>query len=139
MLWDEYIAVALKIPYHGSLHVSFQISFIGEILRRETCLLNLKLSIWSFMQQRSFIIWPILFQIFEWWYFKKYGTSFIEQVSLNHISPLLGGPDSTAEGNNSSGSSNGSSPSNGSASNGSIENRNGSTGQQSTLPGQSSS
>ena len=29
-------------------------------------------------------------QIFEWWYFKKYGTSFIEQVSLNHISPLLG-------------------------------------------------
>ena len=31
------------------------------------------------------------FQIFEWWYFKKYGTSFIEQVSLNHISPLLGG------------------------------------------------
>ncbi|KAL8566169.1 Suppressor of tumorigenicity 7 protein [Nucella lapillus] len=29
--------------------------------------------------------------IFEWWYFKKYGTSFIEQVSLNHISPLLGG------------------------------------------------
>ncbi len=35
------------------------------------------------------------FQIFEWWYFKKYGTSFIEQVSLNHISPLLGGGDST--------------------------------------------
>ena len=32
-------------------------------------------------------------QIFEWWYFKKYGTSFIEQVSLNHISPLLGGTD----------------------------------------------
>ena len=30
-------------------------------------------------------------QIFEWWYFKKYGTSFIEQVSMNHISPLLGG------------------------------------------------
>lgn len=32
-----------------------------------------------------------IFQIFEWWYFKKYGTSFIEQVSLNHISPWLGG------------------------------------------------
>ncbi|KAI0211051.1 hypothetical protein LSAT2_004160 [Lamellibrachia satsuma] len=32
-----------------------------------------------------------LILIFEWWYFKKYGTSFIEQVSLNHISPLLGG------------------------------------------------
>ena len=26
------------------------------------------------------------FKIFEWWYFKKYGTSFIEQVSLNYIS-----------------------------------------------------
>ncbi|KAK2167843.1 hypothetical protein LSH36_23g06009 [Paralvinella palmiformis] len=32
-----------------------------------------------------------LILIFEWWYFKKYGTSFIEQVSLNHLSPLLGG------------------------------------------------
>ena len=32
-----------------------------------------------------------LILIFEWWYFKKYGTSFIEHVSLNHISPLLGG------------------------------------------------
>ncbi|KAG0418501.1 hypothetical protein HPB47_004849 [Ixodes persulcatus] len=29
--------------------------------------------------------------IFEWWYFRKYGTSFIEQVSLNHLSPWLGG------------------------------------------------
>ncbi|GFR74027.1 suppressor of tumorigenicity protein 7-like protein [Elysia marginata] len=37
-------------------------------------------------------------QIFEWWYFKKYGTSFIEQVSLNHISPLLGGGDPAVEG-----------------------------------------
>ncbi len=26
-----------------------------------------------------------LILIFEWWYFKKYGTSFIEQVSLNYI------------------------------------------------------
>ena len=29
-------------------------------------------------------------QVFEWWYFRKYGTSFIEQVSINHIGPLLG-------------------------------------------------
>jgi len=36
-----------------------------------------------------------LILIFEWWYFKKYGTSFIEQVSLNHISPLLGGGSET--------------------------------------------
>ena len=32
-----------------------------------------------------------LILIFEWWYFRRYGTSFIEQVSLNHISPLIGG------------------------------------------------
>lgn len=34
-----------------------------------------------------------LILIFEWWYFRKYGTSFIEQVSINHISPLIGGVD----------------------------------------------
>lgn len=31
-----------------------------------------------------------LILIFEWWYFRKYGTSFIEQVSLSHLSPWLG-------------------------------------------------
>ncbi|KAK2718161.1 hypothetical protein QYM36_005466 [Artemia franciscana] len=36
-----------------------------------------------------------LILIFEWWYFRKYGTSFIEQVSLNHLSPWLGGGDTT--------------------------------------------
>ncbi|XP_052678809.1 suppressor of tumorigenicity 7 protein homolog isoform X4 [Crassostrea angulata] len=41
-----------------------------------------------------------LILIFEWWYFKKYGTSFIEQVSLNHISPLLGGNDNPNQENN---------------------------------------
>lgn len=34
-----------------------------------------------------------LILIFEWWYFRKYGTSFIEQVSLNHISPWISGSD----------------------------------------------
>jgi len=38
-----------------------------------------------------------LILIFEWWYFRKYGTSFIEQVSLNHISPLIGGTESSTE------------------------------------------
>ena len=45
-------------------------------------------------------------QIFEWWYFKKYGTSFIEQVSLNHISPLLGGGDPPPVESNGTSSSN---------------------------------
>uniref|UniRef100_A0A8D3CKT4 Suppression of tumorigenicity 7 n=1 Tax=Scophthalmus maximus TaxID=52904 RepID=A0A8D3CKT4_SCOMX len=30
-----------------------------------------------------------LILIFEWWYFRKYGTSFIEQVSVSHLRPLL--------------------------------------------------
>ncbi|XP_072038764.1 suppressor of tumorigenicity 7 protein homolog isoform X1 [Amphiura filiformis] len=40
-----------------------------------------------------------LILIFEWWYFRKYGTSFIEQVSLNHLSPWLGGTDNGAANN----------------------------------------
>ncbi|XP_047496716.1 protein ST7 homolog isoform X1 [Penaeus chinensis] len=36
-----------------------------------------------------------LILIFEWWYFRKYGTSFIEQVSLNHLSPWIGGGENT--------------------------------------------
>lgn len=38
-----------------------------------------------------------LHQIFEWWYFRKYGTSFIEHVSLSHLGPLLGSSDSTPQ------------------------------------------
>lgn len=58
-----------------------------------------------------------LILIFEWWYFRKYGTSFIgkvtsnsgccrnfmgfpwfaEQVSINHISPWIGGGETTSE------------------------------------------
>ncbi|XP_043572299.1 suppressor of tumorigenicity 7 protein homolog isoform X3 [Chiloscyllium plagiosum] len=34
-----------------------------------------------------------LILIFEWWYFRKYGTSFIEQVSVSHLRPLLGAVD----------------------------------------------
>ena len=37
----------------------------------------------------SFISGLIL--ICEWLYFKKHGSSFIEHISINHISPLLGG------------------------------------------------
>ena len=46
-------------------------------------------------------------QVFEWWYFRKYGTSFIEQVSVNHIGPLLGGGgNDEADSNNASSNEN---------------------------------
>uniref|UniRef100_A0A8C5HIU3 Suppression of tumorigenicity 7 n=1 Tax=Gouania willdenowi TaxID=441366 RepID=A0A8C5HIU3_GOUWI len=51
-----------------------------------------------------------LILIFEWWYFRKYGTSFIEQVSVSHLRPLLGGVDSTTPSN--SNTSNGEADSN---------------------------
>ncbi|XP_059343941.1 suppressor of tumorigenicity 7 protein-like isoform X3 [Ammospiza nelsoni] len=33
--------------------------------------------------------------VFEWWHFRKYGTSFIEQVSVSHLRPLIGGAESS--------------------------------------------
>lgn len=93
-----------------------------------------------------------LILIFEWWYFRKYGTSFIgeliflsfvnynvfsfnknsfivslEQVSINHISPWINGNDNQSE----SSSSNSNSSSNGTTlSNGTGQNGNATTGQQ---------
>ena len=40
-----------------------------------------------------------LILIFEWWYYRRYGMSFIEQVSLNHISPWLSGGDAVDNAN----------------------------------------
>ncbi|XP_033017731.1 suppressor of tumorigenicity 7 protein isoform X6 [Lacerta agilis] len=51
-----------------------------------------------------------LILIFEWWYFRKYGTSFIEQVSVSHLRPLLGGVDNSSP--NNSNTSNGDSDAN---------------------------
>ncbi|KAH0945736.1 hypothetical protein HN011_001183 [Eciton burchellii] len=53
-----------------------------------------------------------LILIFEWWYFRKYGTSFIEQVSLNHISPWISSGDNANDNNNSSINNSGSGSSN---------------------------
>lgn len=53
-----------------------------------------------------------LILIFEWMYYRRYGTSFIEQMSLNHISPWLGGGDANENnGNpNANGTTNGTVP-----------------------------
>jgi len=48
-----------------------------------------------------------LILIFEWWYYRRYGMSFIEQVSLNHISPWLGGGEPVDGNGNANGNANG--------------------------------
>ncbi|XP_072336257.1 suppressor of tumorigenicity 7 protein homolog isoform X4 [Scyliorhinus torazame] len=48
-----------------------------------------------FLQLRQTCSTPTL-PIFEWWYFRKYGTSFIEQVSVSHLRPLLGAVDNNS-------------------------------------------
>lgn len=83
-----------------------------------------------------FLFCIFVFQIFEWWYFKKYGTSFIEQVSLNHISPLLGGGEGTN--NNENGNNNGTNGNGGAVANGnnnSTSNSNNSGQGQQSMPG----
>ncbi|CAG0915924.1 unnamed protein product [Notodromas monacha] len=83
-----------------------------------------------------------LILIFEWWYFRKYGTSFIEQVSLNHLSPWLGGGDNnsadgTGTGGNGAGGANGNISASGTTSNGTVTSSgaNGSVGNaQSAVP-----
>uniref|UniRef100_A0A3B5MVW3 Suppression of tumorigenicity 7 n=1 Tax=Xiphophorus couchianus TaxID=32473 RepID=A0A3B5MVW3_9TELE len=67
-------------------------------------------SFYSCLLGKSFYHLCFLSQIFEWWYFRKYGTSFIEQVSVSHLRPLLGGVDSSSP--SSSNTSNGDADSN---------------------------
>merc|ERR1712226_979945 len=65
-----------------------------------------------------------LILIFEWWYYRRYGTSFIEQVSLNHISPWFGGVDGSENTNGAigNGSAGGGGGGGGSGGGGSISN-----------------
>ena len=86
---------------------------------------NMHCFVWRTDELKTIIF---LLQIFEWWYFKKYGTSFIEQVSLNHISPLLGGGEGTNNNENSNNNGgNGNSVTNG--------NNNGNNQGQPSMPG----
>lgn len=81
----------------------------------------------------------MLLQIFEWWYFRKYGASFIEQVSLNHISPWISGTDSNSENNSSANGSNGASNSSSSNSSNAGSSAAGASSSQQTVPGDSPS
>lgn len=63
--------------------------------------------------------------IFEWWYYSKYGHSFIEHVSLTHISPWLNGDTGGNDTGGGGGSGNADPPNGASSGSGSTSQQNG--------------
>jgi len=84
-LWGIWflMIVGLLWTFRGPLRLKENINFASIFMSGLTPKFYVALTGTS-----SFISGLIL--MFEWWYFRKFGTSFIEQLSVSHLGPLLG-------------------------------------------------
>eukprot|EP00794_Sanderia_malayensis_P007017 gene7017-7802_t len=84
-LWGIWflMIIALVWTFRGPLRLRENINFAGVVMSGLTPKFYVALTGTS-----SFISGLIL--MFEWWYFRKFGTSFIEQLSLSHLGPFFG-------------------------------------------------
>lgn len=84
-LWGIWfmMIIALVWTFRGPLRLREYINFAAIFMSGLTPKFYVALTGTS-----SFISGLIL--MFEWWYFRKFGTSFIEQLSVSHLGPLLG-------------------------------------------------
>lgn len=80
-LW-AYSCELIIFPVYNHAYYICNNSYTQRTIKARLCVV-------SFSNVLPLCVLP--WQIFEWWYFRKYGTSFIEQVSVSHLRPLLGG------------------------------------------------
>ncbi|MBZ3883372.1 Suppressor of tumorigenicity 7 protein-like protein [Sciurus carolinensis] len=104
-LWTSWFFIMLFLVY--ILRVPLKIN--GQLEHSEHVLNTLTPKFYVVLTGTSSLISGLIL-IFEWWYFRKYGTSFIEEVSVSHLHTPLGGLDNNSSNNSSS--SNGDSDSN---------------------------
>ncbi|KAG8450887.1 hypothetical protein GDO86_003233 [Hymenochirus boettgeri] len=89
--WIIFIAASVATVYHFRVYLRLYENFVVV-----TGFINtLTPKFYVALTGTSSIISGLIL-VFEYCYFKKYGISFIEQVSVNHLRPLMGGTEPAA-------------------------------------------